>query len=165
MSNVKHRKMMLSLYEAAVVRLLLDFQWIELLLRVVVGTSYDVLNKCAPDPIRFMPSRALAKDSLGKLIEKYTEVSKNSDVVPRLKAVVKQRNHYAHQSFILSVDEQKSDSFLRGEVAKMTELKTETHSLVMLLQSEVAQLARLLREEPSASIERQGLADEGTSDV
>lgn len=143
-------------YESAVNRLLLDFQRIEMTLRIVVGASYEVLSRAAPAPVCFQPSRAkLARDALGRLIERYSEVSANTVAVEKLKSVLKHRNYCAHQSFILTVDEQRSAEFIQSEVSRMSELREETRSLVLRLQDHLEVLARVLKESPGAVAARE----------
>ena len=80
-------------YTRAVQSLILDFQFIEELLKIVIGGSYEAIRRSAPSIVRFRPNRSvLEKESLGRLIQRYEEVSDNDPLIQNLRQVVGDRN-------------------------------------------------------------------------
>ena len=127
--------------------LLLDFQWIEELLKINIASSYESIRRSKPARVSFKLNRnSLEKDSLGKLIQKYAEVSPNDSLVAQIRTVVKDRNYCAHQSYILTIEEQEEGSFLQSEIIRMLSLRERTRLCVITLQQEFLLFTKALQE-------------------
>jgi len=74
---------------------------IEEALRICVGLSYEVLENSAPTPIVFrFKAKDINKASLGKLINMFSAVSSNAELIIDLGKVVEWRNYCAHNAFV-----------------------------------------------------------------
>lgn len=142
-------------YMRVVQSLILDFQFIEELLKVVIGSSYEVIRRSTPEIVRFRPNRSIIeKESLGKLVQKYEEVSGNDDLIKNLRGVVADRNFCAHRSLVLTLEEQHDVQFLESECQRLETVKGRTTPCVIVLQAELEALARFLQEPPDTTVER-----------
>ncbi|MHB8844000.1 MAG: hypothetical protein ACYC7L_04565 [Nitrospirota bacterium] len=142
-------------YKNAVQLILLDFQWIEELLKITVSSSYEAIRRSAPPGIRFRPNRKnIEKDSLGRLVRKYEEVTANESLVAELHKIVNERNFCAHQSFVLSLEEQQDIGFLEKETTRLEAVRGRSRACVMALQEELRFILELLNETPIIAVER-----------
>lgn len=141
-------------YKRIVFLLLLDFQFIEELLKIVIGCSYELIRRSIPSCICFKIDRSsLEKHSLGKLIQRYTEISLNSDLIARLNRIASDRNFCAHRSFVLNLEEQEA-AFLEDEMRRLEAIRVQSRACVMELQREFVQFSSLLQEAPIITVER-----------
>lgn len=92
-------------YMHSIQLLMLDFQFIEELLKIVIGCSYEALRRSAPPLVCLRRTRSsVEKEALGRLIERYEEVSSNDALAKQLRAVVQDRNFCAHRSLVLTFE-------------------------------------------------------------
>jgi|GEM_PF-5257206 len=142
-------------YMQSVQLLMLDFQFIEELLKIIIGCCYEALRRSAPSLVHFRPTRSdLEKKSLGRLIDKYEEVSRNDSLVRQLRVVVQDRNFCAHQSLVLRFEKQQDVKYLENECVRLEAIRAKSKPCVESLYSELEQLASFLREPPNTTIER-----------
>lgn len=88
-------------YSLAMQDVLTDFQFIEEGLRLYLEGAYQLIRDRLADTIPFkLDEESLQKDALGKLIEKFSQVSANQNLVETMKALVPQRNKCAHRGFL-----------------------------------------------------------------
>lgn len=146
-------------YKQVVYLLLLDFQFVEELLKIVTASSYEIIRRSIPAHIQFRPSRRdLEKESLGKLIRKYEEVSGNASLASKLKALVGERNFCAHRAFVLTFEEQQDLTFLEHESVRLAMLRERSRECVIGLQEEWRMLAKDLHESDRMTAEREAPA-------
>ena len=149
MDNVAHDE-----YNRLVNLLLLDFQWIEEYLRVNISASYALIARSVKPPSAFRPNLAsLERDALGKLIEKFDQVSLKQDLCKELRSLVSARNHCAHKALIVSLDEQQSDFFAK-ESARLAPIRERTRSCVIALNEVLIEFSAALKELPVDVAER-----------
>lgn len=142
-------------YMQCVQLLMLDFQFIEELLKIVIGCSYEALRRSAPSLVRFRPTRRdLEKDPLGRLIDKYEDVSRNDTLIKQLRILVQDRNFCAHQSLVLHYEKQQDVQYLEGECLRLEAIRKKTKPCVKALHAEFEQFVSFLREPPNTTIER-----------
>jgi len=142
-------------YRDAINALLLDFQWIEELLRIIIGCSYEILRRSAPPEVTFKPKKGeLQSKSLGRLLEKYAEVSRNGSLHNDIKELVHERNFCAHNAFVLTVEEQTAES-LEPEISRLEAVRTKSQKCVYALQGEFKALASALHESPVQAANRE----------
>lgn len=142
-------------YMQCVQLLMLDFQFIEELLKIVIGCSYEALRRSAPSLVRFRPTRRdLEKDPLGRLIDKYEDVSRNDTLIKQLRILVQDRNFCAHQSLVLHYEKQQDVQYLEGECLRLEAIRKKTKPCVEALHAEFEQFVSFLREPPNTTIER-----------
>ena len=142
-------------YMRSVQLLMLDFQFIEELLKIVIGCSYEALRRSAPFLVRFRPTRGdLEKNPLGRLIDKYGDVSRNDTLVKQLRAVVQDRNFCAHQSLVLHFEKQQDVLYLQNECLRLEAIRQKTKPCVEALHAEFEKFVSFLQEPPNTTIER-----------
>lgn len=142
-------------YRDTVYLLNLDFQWTEELLKLMIGSSYEAIRRSAPRKIRFSLTRKhVEKESLGKLIDRYAQVSRNDELIVVLRGIAKERNYCAHKSFVLSLEEQADSEFLRSETERLSVVRQRSRKCVSTLREELAELVALLNETPNNTVER-----------
>ena len=105
-------------YTRAVQSLILDFQFIEELLKIVIGGSYEAIRRSAPSIVRFRPNRSvLEKESLGRLIQRYEEVSDNDPLIQNLRQVVGDRNFCANRQSSRTAGRGRAQGYLLERMA------------------------------------------------
>lgn len=88
-------------YIAAINTALLSFQMIEEALKICVGLSYEVIGATTPPPIVFrFDSTVIMKAPLERLINMFSTVSANGELVKDLRKVIEWRNYCAHNAFV-----------------------------------------------------------------
>jgi hypothetical protein len=141
-------------YQQSVSLLILDFQWIEELLKVVISASYESIRLSNPVGVSLKLNRAsLEKDSLGKLIQKYSELSVNCQLIIELRDIAQERNNAIHQSFVLSLEESVDVDFFDSKALQMNQLKIKTRKCLASLKAELEAFAKSF-DESSISIAR-----------
>lgn len=89
-----------SNYLASVMQAIAAFQMIEEGLKICIGLSHQVLEQVAPSPITFkVDATKINEAPLGKLIELFSQVSTNEQLIKDLKKVRPWRNFCAHNAF------------------------------------------------------------------
>lgn len=152
---MNHHEQAFDKYMRSVQLLMLDFQFIEELLKIVIGCSYEALRRSAPSLVRFRPTRRdLEKKPLGRLIDKYEDVSHNDTLVKQLREVVQDRNFCAHQSLVLHFEKQQDVQFLQSECLRLEAIRRNTKPCVDALAAEWERFAGFLQEPPNTTIER-----------
>ena len=142
-------------YMRSIQLLMLDFQFIEELLKIVIGCSYEALRRSAPPLVRFRPNRSvLEKEALGRLISKYEEVSGDDSLLQQLRAVVQDRNFCAHRSLVLTFEEQHDVQYLHAECQRLDAIREKTKPCVTALHAEFEKFVGYLQEPPNTTIER-----------
>jgi hypothetical protein len=149
-------------YTRSVQLLMLDFQFIEELLKIVIGCSYEALRRSAPPLVRFRPTRfSVERESLGRLISRFEEVSGNDALIKELRAVVQDRNFCAHRSLVLSLEKQHDVTYLGAERERLVALRKKTEPCVMALTEEFGRFADFLKEGSNIMIEKDAPVEAG----
>ncbi|WP_216907977.1 hypothetical protein [Synechococcus sp. CCY 0621] len=134
-------------YKEVVGQISVDFQWIEELLKIVISSGYEAIRRTAPAKIKFKRTRSnLEKDSLGKLITKYEELYVNDVLIKELRSLASERNYCAHQSFILTLEEQTSEELLARMSIRFEAVRARSRACVKTLMTETRDFATLLEE-------------------
>jgi len=122
--------------------LMLDFQFMEEGLRGYVSTAYELIRTKMHGILPFKLSRRnLTKDALGKLLDKYEQLSDRADLVKEIRSLQAVRNHCAHQGLLLTSEEQNDGTFLASEIGKLTALRERTRTCVCNLLEECRTIA------------------------
>ena len=91
------------LYSAALQAVLLDFQFIEEGLRRYIAGAYDLIRKRVDGEIAFkLSAKDLEKDSLGRLLVKFCQLSDNSALQATIAKLVPDRNICAHKGLLIT---------------------------------------------------------------
>lgn len=86
-------------YKNAVFDALTQFQFIESLLRDCIVLSYKIVQESTKDLLDFTYSESdLNKNALQALCSKYRDLTKNKDLVQRIKSKANDRNAIAHEA-------------------------------------------------------------------
>ena len=86
-------------------------QTIEAGLRGYIIASYDFIRLSLDNKLPFhLNEQDIKKDSMGTLIDKFSKLSNNSDLVSRLRQLVPLRNKCAHHAFVLKVSSLRSEN-------------------------------------------------------
>jgi hypothetical protein len=148
-SQTRQRELAFDGYSNALQMALVDFQYIEECLRLYVAVSYDFIRSRVADKLPFkMDEKDLEKDALGRLIDKYSKLSKNAKLVSELRELLPKRNEIAHKGLLLSLEQQRDVEFLDEQAKRFQELHERLKPHIRTLLNERAALTG----EPNASI-------------
>jgi hypothetical protein len=93
-------------YDKVVARVLLIFQWLEEGMKQYLLRTELIIEGKVKAAFMYSPSiEQIWNLPLGKLLVLFEKRCGNSDLVQKIKAVVKPRNDVAHRSFLLRFDE------------------------------------------------------------
>jgi len=131
---------------------ILDCQFIEEGLKLYISCCYKIINAEVEEYFPFQLSGSdIDKEPLGRLIDKFSKLTTNSDLVARLRKVTTARNKVAHRGFLLTQEEQKDSRHIGKLITALKSLKTETRGLVMAVLNEWDVLEKKRRESQHAS--------------
>jgi hypothetical protein len=93
-------------YRDAVNWSLINYQYIEQVLKECMGRSYYIINLLLKGVIPFkMSIEDVADAPLGALIKRFAQVCDDDDLIRALSGIVKARNEVAHRAFLVQVEE------------------------------------------------------------
>lgn len=134
------RRHRMDTYALAASQVLMDFQFIEEALRMYIASAFNVIRTSTQDKVPFKFDRSsVEKDSLGKLIGKYSKLSDNQKLIADLNRVVEDRNLIAHRSLLLTPEEQEP-SALAVESSKLENLHDVLHPMLLEIMEEVRKI-------------------------
>ena len=140
----------LNSYFDAVQRCTFQFQWIEVSLKMAIGLSKAVIKQQLKGIIDYRPEKErLDKFTLGKLVETYDRFGGEQALVEELRQCVKERNDLAHEAFVLSEEEQKSEAFLHRRTEELQTLYGNLGAIVRQLQARIISLNDMLKTTPN----------------
>lgn len=124
-------------YKAMTLRILSNFQLLELVLKIYIGRSYEFIDLSLNGLMHFDYSVADVESfPLERLLNVFGKLNGNSELLKRLNKLRAQRNHVAHESLII----------VAGTVYKK-DVVEEMHTEFFFLEDELAQCLRLVIEE------------------
>ena len=123
-------------------------QTIEAGLRLYIIYSYELIRRSLDNKLPFhLDEQDVNKDSMGTLIEKFSKLTNNSDLVSRLKELTPYRNRCAHHAFVLSVKDMRSDNPpFESHTSELKEMFDKSESVYAELVDEYRSIRRLLKE-------------------
>jgi hypothetical protein len=88
-------------YRRAATHALAGFQLIEEGLKTYVGQFHETVRKLLPAEIAYLHSQTDIQDAaLGKLVNVFSKINSNKQLVAQLRALVKTRDELAHKAFL-----------------------------------------------------------------
>jgi hypothetical protein len=125
-------------YSLALQGVLTDFQFIEEGLRMYISSAYDLIRMRLKSDLPFqLNDKSLEKDSLGKLITKFSQLSDNSDLLKTMNSLVPRRNDCAHRGFLSTAHPSTKVEELEQATAELGAIKKETSACFNSLVNEV----------------------------
>lgn len=114
-------------------RALAEFQLLEEGLRNYIAFAYATIQDSTVGLIEFKYDRkSLDGDSLGKLIDKFSRLNRNTALIDRLKKAVLERNRLAHEGLLLTLND-----ISRLALASRTAKFAQAHKITAALVGEV----------------------------
>ena len=91
-------------YKATVVRMLSNFQLIEFALKEYIGLAYRLISERIKDTLHFSYSgKDVESFPLERLINTFSKVNSNRDLISRLNKLRSARNQIAHRSLVVTM--------------------------------------------------------------
>ena len=88
------------------IQALADFQLLEEGIRTYLDIAYATIRGATKNVIRFRFDRkCFEKDSLGKLVDKFSRLNSNDALISKLRQAVSERNRIAHSGLLLSLND------------------------------------------------------------
>jgi hypothetical protein len=138
-ASLKARQIELAmdLYSTSMQIALTDFQYVEECLRLYVVVAYDFIRSRTADKLQFkLDVKDLQKDTLGRLIDKFSKLSSNTKLVSELRVLQPKRNEIAHRGLMLSLTQQKDVNFLDEQTKILGELHNQLKPHIQTLLDE-----------------------------
>ncbi|MBW8000882.1 MAG: hypothetical protein FVQ80_02525 [Planctomycetes bacterium] len=89
-------------------RLLMRFQYIEEVLKMYIHTADLAIHVKMKGLLHYeVPGKELWKQPLGSLIREFNKRTDKKDIVAILKELVEDRNFFAHEGYLLTIEQQK----------------------------------------------------------
>jgi hypothetical protein len=124
--------------------ILVNFQFIEEGIRVYISGVYKYIETEITGVIPFHYSDTdIAKDSMGKLINKFEKLNNNSNLIAELKDLIKYRNDCAHRGFLLSNKQAYDEKYLKNRVEDLENIQKRTTDCLSILHKEVLKIELL----------------------
>lgn len=125
-------KKFLGEYLDLVGKALLDFQYIELALKLYIAETYAIISSRVKGIVPFKYDwKDVENEPLGRLLDQFSKISSDHQLVEDLRPLQKERNKLAHQAYVLTLEEQSDGDQLEKECARLTKLRSKTKPLVM----------------------------------
>jgi hypothetical protein len=145
----RQRELAFDGYSNALQMALVDFQYIEECLRLYIASSYDYIRYKVADKLPFkLDGTDLDKDPLARLIDKYSKLSNNEELVAEVRKLLPKRNEIAHRGLMLNAEQQKDVKFLDEQTKRLWALHGRLKRHIQTLLDERAALTG----EPNALI-------------
>lgn len=91
-------------YKTATLRILGSFQLLEFALKVYIGSAYSVIKKSIGNKIHFdYCPKDVEEYPLGRLLNVFSKLNANKELISRLNNLRAERNHIAHRSLIVTM--------------------------------------------------------------
>jgi hypothetical protein len=124
-------------YMAKVTSVLMDFQYIEEALRMYITVANRMIKNKMKNFLPFKYYYAwVRKDSLGKLIDKFEKINDNQELIKKLKLFTHDRNKIAHESLLLTTQEQNDEIFQCTAVDELDKLHEELKKVLFEILAE-----------------------------
>ncbi|MGB8952619.1 MAG: hypothetical protein WCC06_08120 [Candidatus Aminicenantales bacterium] len=119
-------------YLDLVQKILLDFQFIELGLKLYIAETYLIIATKVKGVVPFKYGwKDVENEPLGKLLDRFVKINADHDLVKKLRPLQKERNKLVHQAYIITFEEQSDKEYIKNEYTRLSDLKTRTKPLVM----------------------------------
>ena len=108
-----------------------------------ICSVYVLINNRTEEVITFKYNRKdVENNSLGTLLKKFEKLNTNKELIKKIKSLIKQRNHVAHQGFLLTYEEQQDDKFLSEQIESIELIVKSSKECLDLLLVELKKVDR-----------------------
>lgn len=123
---------------------LTDFQFMEEALRMYISGAYRLIRTRLASSIPFgLNDSSLERDALGKLIEKFSQLSANAELANTMRTLVPKRNAVAHRGFLYGYHPETRVDEIDKLTCELESLNVETSSCLAALIDELKVVERL----------------------
>lgn len=131
-------------YFDKVTMVLMDFQYIELALASYIISANKKIKEKMKDtiPFKYGPND-IQKDSLGKLVDKFSKINNNEELIKKLKNLIPRRNEVAHKSLVFPSEEKNDNIFKAILTSDLNRLHKELKEVFSVLLDEFKRLKNL----------------------
>jgi abortive infection bacteriophage resistance protein len=124
-------------YTAALQAVMLDFQFIEEALRRYISRAYELIRQKTAGEIPFkFEEKDLERDSLGKLVQKFSQLSDNDVLCDTIRKLVPTRNMCAHNGLMITYQVAEAPARFDNLTAALERLRMTTNKCVLDLIAE-----------------------------
>lgn len=133
-----------ELYKERVTAILANFQLLELVLKIYIGKSYELIAYLVEDRIHFDFSISDVENyPLERLLNLFGKMNRNEELKKRLNKLRTERNYVAHEGLLVTV----------GSTPNMDSLHQKARDF-FFLQDELAECLNLLNQESKMLLQR-----------
>jgi len=113
-------------------KVLIDFEYIELALKLYIAETYATISSRLEGIVTFKYGwEDVENEPLDRLLNQFSKISSDHQLVKGLGLLQKERNKLAHQAYVLTLEEQSDRDHLEKEYARITKPKSKTKALVV----------------------------------
>lgn len=121
------------------------YQHIEELLRQSIIKYHKIIEIKTNDVLSFRPPvNSVESAPMGKLIQYFTQYNENEELINLLKNVKNNRNHIAHQSYLITYHERQDEALLVKKIDEASKFNIEALECFSLLFDEGVRLNEIL---------------------
>ncbi len=125
---------------------MMTYQFIEFSLRYCLHRCHGIIKFRLDGHLPYQaPAQAIEDAALGRLIEWYKTYTTDEALIKRLRELKGERDRIAHQGYLLNLEEQRDDDFLRQEAAKLEEAHQRAKACLEALQPEMQRTDDLVK--------------------
>lgn len=128
-------------YRDRVVGLLTNYQLLELLLKMYIGTSYEYIQMLVEDHIHFDFSVTDVENyPLERLLNLFGKLNSNEELKKRLNKLRKERNYLAHEALIVTIGDNPNMDTIHKKAEDFFCLEDEVMECLKLVTDEFGKL-------------------------
>jgi hypothetical protein len=132
-------------YVSSLQAVMLDFQFMEEGLRRYISIAYALIRSKNAGTVPFrLTEKDIAKDSLGILLRKVSQLSDNTSLCAQIEKLLPVRNQIAHKGLLITHQISAKQESFDGLSANLMDMLTETRPCVKALIDEVQKLERIM---------------------
>ncbi|WP_298773031.1 hypothetical protein [uncultured Shewanella sp.] len=130
-----------ELYKDRTVGLLVNFQLLELSLKMYIGSSYSYINSLVEDHIYFdFSTKDVESFPLERLLNLFGKLNNNDELKKRLNKLTKNRNYLAHEALLVTIGSDPNMDTLHTKAKEFYELESELMDCLKVLLDETHKL-------------------------
>ena len=128
-------------YKAMTLRIMANFQLLELTLKIYIGRAYEFIEIVLADRMHFAYSiKDVENHSLEKLLTTFAKLNSNIELIQRLNKLREKRNHVAHESLLITLGAMKNVELLHTKHGEFFHLEDELAECLTLIIEETRKL-------------------------
>lgn len=128
-------------YKATIMRILGNFQLLEFALKVYIGKTYLLIKNCVGDKVHFgYTAKDVESFALERLLNVFSKLNSNNELLTRLKNLKDERNHIAHKALIITMGAKYDQGAVEDKYIEYFTLEDELAECLKLVIEEVRSL-------------------------